>query len=158
MPGEPVLSTQFTPRFSGFAAKVEASFARQKAMHTLGIRIHDIRPGHVELRMSHREDLTQQHGFIHAGILTTALDSACGYAAYSLMEKNAEVLTVEFKTNLLAPAKGDEFAIRAQVFKSGRTLTVSEGKAYAITNGEEKLVASMNCTLMAIIGRKDVQG
>jgi uncharacterized protein (TIGR00369 family) len=99
---------------------------------------------------------TQQHGFMHAGIITTALDSACGYAAFTLMPLDAAVLTVEFKTNLLAPAKGERFIFRAQVIKPGRTLTICEPRALALEGSKEKLVATMTGTLMAVIGRQDV--
>lgn len=119
-------------------------------MTTLGIELSNVAAGIVELMMPFDEQLTQQHGFVHAGIITTALDSACGYAAFSLMPKGAEVLTVEFKTNLLAPAKGNRFAFRADVIKSGRTLLVSEGRAYALQQDQQKLIATMNATLMAV--------
>ena len=101
---------RFDPKDANFEARVRTSFARQTAMATLGIEITGLTPGEVELRMPYAAAYTQQHGFIHAGIITTALDSACGYAAFSLMPSDAEVLTVEFKTNLLAPAKGDRYA------------------------------------------------
>ncbi|MGH1480093.1 MAG: PaaI family thioesterase [Geminicoccales bacterium] len=146
----------FEPRDPDFRDRVGASFARQQAMHTLGIRIKTLAAGAIELEMPFADALTQQHGFIHAGIMTTALDSACGYAAFSLMGKEAEVLTVEFKTNLLAPASGDLFSFRGEVVKSGRTLTVCEAKAFAITGETEKLVATMTGTLMAIQARPDV--
>jgi uncharacterized protein (TIGR00369 family) len=99
---------------------------------------------------------TQQHGFIHAGIITTALDTACGYAAFSLMPDNAAVLTVEFKTNLLAPARGDYFLFRAHVVKPGRTITVCDAQAFAIEGGKEKLVATMTGTLMALFDRDGI--
>ncbi len=117
---------KFEPRDPNFADRVQASFDRQRAMHTLKIRIARLEPGLIELEMPHANEYTQQHGFIHAGIVTTGLDSACGYAAFSLMDAEAAVLTVEFKTNLLAPAKGDRFLFRANVVKPGRTLTVCE--------------------------------
>ena len=99
----------------------------------------------------------QQHGFIHAGIMATVLDSACGYAAFSLMPADAAVLTVEFKTNLLAPAKGERFLFRAHVVKPGRTLTVCDGQAFAVENGaDERLVATMNGTLMALFDRPNI--
>lgn len=147
----------FDPRDPNFTGKVRASFANQRVMETLGIHIHDLQPGRIELRMPFAEAFTQQHGFLHAGILTTALDSACGYAAFSLMAAEAEVLTAEFKTNLLAPAEGSEFAFRATVLKPGRTLTVAEARAFSLSGGGEKLVASMTATLMAVYGRSDVQ-
>ena len=116
--------TRLNPRDTAFEARVRASFARQTAMATLGIEIVSVRAGEVELRMPYAAAYTQQHGFIHAGIITTALDTACGYAAFSLMPDNAAVLTVEFKTNLLGPARGDYFLFRAHVVKPGRTITV----------------------------------
>src|SRR5262249_51699479 len=115
-----------------FDSRVRASFPRQEAMKTLGIEILRVERGAVELAMAYSRSLTQQHGFIHAGIIATALDSACGYAAFSLMPDNAAVLTVEFKINLLAPARGERFSFRSRVVKAGRTLTVCEGQAVAI--------------------------
>lgn len=136
--------------------RVRSSFERQAAMATLGIELARVSPGKVELRMPFAAPYTQQHGFIHAGIITTALDSACGYAAFSLMPPEAAVLTVEFKVNLLAPAQGEDFVFRAEVLKPGRTLTVCEGRAYGLSAGREKLVASMTGTLMALYGRDGV--
>jgi uncharacterized protein (TIGR00369 family) len=141
--------TAFQPSDPNFDKRVRDSFARQKAMRTLGVAIEQLRPGEIELGMAYAEAYTQQHGFMHAGIITAALDSACGYAAYSLMPANADVLTVEFKTNLLAPAKGTRFVFRARVVKPGRTITVCEAQAFAISDGGEKLVATMTGTLMA---------
>jgi uncharacterized protein (TIGR00369 family) len=146
----------FEPRDLDFEARVRASFERQRVMHTLGIRIRALAPGRIELEMPFAADYTQQHGFIHAGIVTTALDSACGYAAFSLMDKDAAVLTVEFKTNLLAPARGEMFLFAAEVVKPGRTLTVCEAKAYAVSGGARKLIATMTGTLMAVTGRDGV--
>jgi len=90
--------------------------------------------------------------------VSTALDSACGYAGFSLMAADAAVLTIEFKINLLAPAKGQRFRMVGTVLKPGRTITVAEGQAYAIDNGQEKLIATMGCTLMAVTGRDTIQG
>ena len=101
-------------------------------MHTLGISIARLEPGEVDLAMDYSADFTQQNGFIHAGIITAGLDNACGIAAFTLMPAGTDILTVEFKTNLLAPAKGERFAFRAHVVKPGRTLTVCEARAYAI--------------------------
>ena len=148
----------FQPADPDYRSRVRDSFHRQKVMHTFAITIKDLSPGYIELEMPFREDLTQQHGFLHAGVIATALDSACGYAAFSLMEAQAEVLTVEFKTNLMRPAKGAHFIFRAEVIKPGRTIIVSEGKAYARNGDQEKLIASMSGTLMAITDREDVQG
>lgn len=164
----------FKPRDPDYRLKVESSFNRQQAMHSLGITIAELRPGFIALEMPHNSDFTQQHGFMHAGIITTALDSACGYAAFSLMEPDAAVLSVEFKANFLAPAEGALFRFEAAVLKPGRTLTVCEAKAYAIQDvgqdaGQDvmqntdsavkgrKLVASMTATIMALAGREDVK-
>jgi uncharacterized protein (TIGR00369 family) len=144
-------SSAFTPKNPLFHARVTESFDRQRAMHSLGIHIARLAAGEIELAMPYDEAFTQQHGLVHAGVLTTALDSACGYAAFSLMPAEAEVLTVEFKTSLLAPAKGERFAFRARVVKSGRTLTFCEASAFAIEAGAEKQVATMSATLMAMM-------
>jgi uncharacterized protein (TIGR00369 family) len=147
----------FQPKDPNFVERVRASFARQRTMQTLGIEIARLEPGEIELTMSYRPDYTQQHGFMHAGIIATALDSACGYAAFSLMPVEAGVLTVEFKTNLLAPAKGDRFLFRAHVVKPGRTLTVCDARALAVDDGaEERLVATMTGTLMALFDRPGI--
>ena len=140
----------YEPKDLRFRERVTESFGRQRAMQTLGISITRLAPGEIELAMPYAPAFTQQHGFVHAGIVTTALDSACGYAAFSLMPADSEVLTVEFKTNLLAPAKGDRFMFRARVVKPGRTLTVCDASAFAIDAGTEKLVATMTGTLMAL--------
>ncbi|MGO9356269.1 MAG: PaaI family thioesterase [Xanthobacteraceae bacterium] len=136
--------------------RVRSSFARQAVMSTLGVEIVRLEAGAIELRMPHAAPFTQQHGFIHAGIISTALDTACGYAAFSLMPAEAAVLTVEFKINLLAPARGEEFRFRARVLKPGRTLTVCEGHAFAVQAGQEKLIASMTGTLMAVHDRAGI--
>ena len=151
----------FAPKDPLFADRVRASFARQRAMHTLGVEITRLAAGEIELAMPYETSFTQQHGFVHAGIMATVLDSACGYAAFSLMPAEAAVLTVEFKTNLLAPAKGERFLFRAQVVKPGRTLTVCEGRAFALENGaqtgsQERLVASMSGTLVALYDRPNI--
>jgi uncharacterized protein (TIGR00369 family) len=146
----------FQPKDPNFADRVRASFARQRMMQTLGVEIAQLAPGEIELAMPYGVAFTQQHGFIHAGVMATVLDSACGYAAFSLMPVEAAVLTVEFKINLLAPAKGERFLFRAQVVKPGRTLTVSDGRAFAVDGGSEKLVATMNGTLMAVYDRPNI--
>lgn len=119
-------------------------------MKTLGIELVSVEAGKVEFNLPFQTSLTQQHGFIHAGITSTAMDSACGYAAFSLMPANAEVLTIEYKVNLLSPARGDSFKIIGAVLKAGRTVTVAQAEAYARFNGKEKLVAQMTGTLMSI--------
>jgi len=146
------------PRDSQFAQRVRESFARQGAMHTLGARLGLLEPGAVDIELDWAQALTQQHGFLHAGMISTALDSACGYAAFTLMPADAAVLTIEFKINLLAPAQGERFRMEGRVLKPGRTITVSEGRAYALSGGQEKLVATMGCTLMTVTGRQEIQG
>jgi uncharacterized protein (TIGR00369 family) len=146
----------FEPRDPDFRARVAASFARQNAMATLGIALVRVEPGEVEVAFAHHDDLTQQHGFIHAGILATALDTACGYAAFSLMASDAAVLSIEFKINLLAPARGDRFRFVGRVVKPGRTITVCEAQAISCSGDESKLVATMTATMMAVFDREGV--
>jgi uncharacterized protein (TIGR00369 family) len=111
------------PRNPHFEQAVRASFAGQPLMATIGARLTRVAAGETEIRLPFRSDLTQQHGFLHAGVVTSALDSACGYAAFSLMPEGVGVLTVEFKTNLLAPARGEELIARGRVVRAGRTIT-----------------------------------
>jgi uncharacterized protein (TIGR00369 family) len=144
---------RFEPKNPDFREVATATFAAQRAMKTLGIRIARLEPGEVDLAMEYAPEFSQQNGFVHAGIITAGLDNACGIAAFTLMPPGAEILTVEFKTNLLAPAKGERFAFRGLVVKPGRTLTVCEGRAYAMNDGAESLVATMTGTLMAIMPR-----
>ena len=143
----------FEPKNPDFRQVATATFAAQRAMQTLGIKIARLEPGEVDLAMDYAPEYSQQNGFVHAGIITAGLDNACGIAAFTLMPAGAGILTVEFKTNLLAPAKGERFAFRALVVKPGRTLTVCEGRAYALNDGVESLVATMTGTLMAIMPR-----
>jgi len=147
---------RFTPKDENFDGRVRTSFARQTAMATLGIEIADLKPGEIELRMPYAIAYTQQHGFVHAGIITTALDTACGYAAFSLMPDDAAVLTVEFKANLIAPARGEFFLFRAQVVKPGRTITFCDAQAFGSEEGKEKLVANMSGTFMALFDRNGI--
>ena len=123
-------------------------------MRTLGISIARMEPGEVDLAMDYAAEFTQQNGFVHAGIITAGLDNACGIAAFTLMPAGSDILTVEFKTNLLAPARGERFVFRAMVVKPGRTLTICEGRAYAIQDGNETLIATMTGTLMALPRRE----
>src|SRR5690349_18256596 len=143
------------PADPDYAARVRASFERQPAMRTLGATLESVAPGRVVLAMAHRDALTQQHGYLHAGILATALDSACGYAAFSLMPADAAVLTIEFKTNLLAPARGPGFRFEGEVVKAGRTISVVDGRAFELdaAGGAPKLVATMSATVMTVVGR-----
>ena len=151
-------STIFEPRCLNYAERVRNSFDLQGAMHTMGARLGAIAPGAVDIDLDWAQGLTQQHGFLHAGMLAAALDSACGYAGFTLMGDDAAVLTIEFKINLLAPARGERFRMDGRVIKPGRTITVCEGRAFAVDNQQEKLVATMGCTLMAVTGRDNIQG
>ena len=138
--------------------KIHDSFAKQGAMHTLGATIARVEHGEVELHMPFAATLTQQHGFIHAGMLSTLLDTACGFAAVTTMPLDSGILTIEFKINLLAPAKGQFFKAIGRVRKAGRTIVVAEGDVFAVNDGVEKLVATMSATEMVIVGRADVKG
>jgi uncharacterized protein (TIGR00369 family) len=147
------------PADTEFERRTRDSFARQAAMRTLGAALHSVAPGQVALTMAHREALTQQHGFLHAGMIAAALDSACGYAAFTLMPADAAVLTIEFKVNLLAPARGPLLRIEGQVIKPGRTITVVEGRAFQHEPRSDilKLVATMTATIMTVRGREGLR-
>lgn len=151
-------SPAFEVRSPRYADRVRDSFALQGAMQTLGARLARIEPGAVDIELDWAAGLTQQHGFLHAGMVATALDSACGYAGFTLMGDDAAVLTIEFKINLLAPAQGERFRMEGRVLKPGRTITVTEGRAYAVGAQGDKLVATMGCTLMAVTGRDNIRG
>jgi uncharacterized protein (TIGR00369 family) len=156
----------FQPRDPDFEHRVRTSFARQAAMRTLGVRLQRVAPGEVDLAFPFRADLTQQHGFIHAGVVTAVVDSACGYAALSLMEPGAAVLTVEFKVQLLAPARGAWFLALGRVVRAGRTLTVVAGDLRALAdepdigapgvNDRGDAVALLTGTMMAVRDRPDL--
>jgi uncharacterized protein (TIGR00369 family) len=141
------------PKDPNFEARVRASFDKQRFMATIGASLARVAPGEVDIEVPVREELTQQHGFLHAGALATAADSACGYAALSLMPPGAAVLSIEFKINMLAPAAGERVVARGRVLKPGRTISVCWGEVSAISNGEEKLVATMVATMMTVEGR-----
>jgi uncharacterized protein (TIGR00369 family) len=130
-----------------FRQRVLTDFGRQKVMKTMGITLESVEPGEVQLQVPFRDDLTQQNGYLHAGVLSTALDTACGFSAYTLMSNDASVLTIENKINLLRPAKNGPFRVAARVIKPGRTVIVSEGQLYDVGG---KLVATMSATNMAV--------
>jgi uncharacterized protein (TIGR00369 family) len=138
-----------TPADPDFATRVRASFERQAFMATLGARLGQVEPGRVTIELRHRTDLTQQHGFLHAGVLASIADSACGYAALSLMPAGAAVLSVEFKINLMKPARGTLFQARAAVVRAGRTLTVCSAEVDA----DGAVVALMQATIMTVVDR-----
>jgi uncharacterized protein (TIGR00369 family) len=142
--------SHFEPKNPDYRAVAAATFDRQQAMRTLGIAIARLEAGEVDLTMPYSAAWTQQNGLVHAGIITSGLDTACGIAAFTLMPADCDVLTVEFKTNLLAPARGERFVFRAHVVKPGRTLTVCEAQAFAVQDSVESLIATMTGTLMAL--------
>ena len=144
------------PRDPAYDARVRASFARQRFMATLGATLERVEPGEVAIAFGFRDDLTQQHGYLHAGVMTAIADSACGYAALTLMEPNAGVLAVEFKINLVAPAKAPRFLAVARVARSGRTLTVCTCEVLAEVEGARTTIALMQGTMMAVRGREGV--
>lgn len=150
--------SRFEPQDPDFERRVRDSFVRQRVMETLGARLTHVGPGVADIELPFRLDLTQQHGFVHAGIVATIADSACGYAAYTLMPPDAAVLSVEFKVNLLSPAKGELVVARGRVRKSGRTISVCEGDVFARADGEEKLVATMVGTMMTVRDRPHLAG
>jgi uncharacterized protein (TIGR00369 family) len=140
-----------------FEERVRQSFSRQVFMSTLGAELAAVVQGGVEIRLPFSPNLTQQNGYLHAGAVTAVLDSACGYAALTMAAEDKDVLSVEFKVNLLAPAAGEVFAARAQVKRAGRTLTVCTADAFAIRDGKEKVVATMLATIMAVpVGKSGV--
>ena len=141
---------RFEPKNPDYRAIATATFDGQRAMQSLGMSIARLEPGEVDLAMPYSPAWTQQNGFVHAGVITAGLDTACGIAAFTLMPANSDILTVEFKTNLLAPASGDRFVFRARVVKPGRTLTVCDAQAFAEHGGAENLIATMTGTLMAL--------
>ena len=147
---------RFEPRDPEFEAKVRESFGRQTAMQTLGAVIGRVEPGVVEIEMPCRADLAQEHGSMHGGIVTAIVDSACGFAAFSLSAPETGILTVEYKVNFIAPAKGDRLLARGEVVRPGAAVTVCKGDVLAYDGGEEKLVASMLMTMMLMPNRPDL--
>ncbi len=148
---------QFEPKDKNYKSKVEESFNRQEVMRTINASLSKIEPGKVEIELQYSPEITQQHGFVHAGIVSTVIDTACGYAALSLMPEDAGVLSIEFKVNLLAPAKGELFKATGVVRKPGKTIVVTEGELIAYNGDAEKLVATMVATMMCITGRDNIK-
>ncbi|HEX5666184.1 MAG TPA: PaaI family thioesterase [Hyphomicrobium sp.] len=140
----------FQPEDPGFADRVRRSFGLQTVMVTIGAELRTVNPGSVEIVLPFRADLCQQHGFLHAGIVATLVDSACGYAALTLMSAEAAVLTVEFKANFLAPAKGREFIARGRVVRPGKRISVCTGEVLAFSDGGEKTICLMQATMASL--------
>ena len=133
--------------------RVRASFAKQRIMETIGATLTHVGDGEVHISVPVTPGLTQQHGYLHAGVLATIADSACGYAALSVMPDDAAVLSIEFKINMLAPAQGTQVVARARVVKAGRTISVCSADVFALGETGEKLVATMSGTMMVVRGR-----
>jgi uncharacterized protein (TIGR00369 family) len=131
-----------------FAERIKLSFAEQSVMNLIGAELIKVSAGEIDIKLPFRRDLTQQDGFLHAGIVTAIVDSACGYAAYSLMPAETKVLSVEFKVNLLSPAVGDYFVAEGRVIKAGKTLTVARGDVFAFRAESKKLIATMLATMI----------
>jgi uncharacterized protein (TIGR00369 family) len=136
--------------------RVRDSLDRQGLMATLGVELTAIERGRVDLALGYDDRFTQQHGFLHAGAVASVLDSACGYAAYSVMPPDASVLTVSYTINLLAPAAGERFTMTGQVVRAGRTLVVCRGEAFA--DGADRPFAAMQATMTALYDRPGING
>ncbi len=145
-----------TVRDPGYAQRVRDSFARQQFMATLGATLERVTPGEVCIAVPFSVALTQQHGFLHAGVVASVIDSACGYAALTLMEPGAGVMSVEFKVNLLAPAAGRRFVAVGRVVRSGRTITACQGELRAVQDDGEVVVAVLQGTMMAVRDRAGI--
>lgn len=141
---------RFQPPDPDYAARCRASFGRQQAMRLIGARMSNVQPGLVDIELAYRDDLTQQKGYIHGGIVGMIADSACGYAAYSLMPASSSLVTVEYKINLLAPAVGEMMLAHGEVLKAGRRLTITRGDVYARKAGNSVHVAAVQQTLMML--------
>ncbi len=144
------------PRGVDDEQRIRSSFAKQGLMATLGASLGTVTPGFVEVVLTPSPAVSQQHGFVHAGAVSSIADSAAGYAALSLMPPGRGVLTTEFKINLVAPAMGERVVARGEVVKSGRRLTLAQARVFAQSGGQEKLVALLTATLMTIEGQEGV--
>jgi len=145
------------PADPGWDERVRAAFARQRFMSMISAVIVRVAPGEVAIDLPFDWELTQQHGFVHGGVIAAGLDTACGFAASTLMPADAGVLTVEMKTNFLAPALGERFRFTARVRRAGRTVTFVEADAIAVADGRARTVATMQATMMTVRGRDDVR-
>ena len=145
----------FRPRDPNYAARVRASFDLQHAMALIGAKMAVVEPGYAEIHLPYREGITQQHGFIHGGVVGMIADSAAGYAAMTLVSASASVLTVEYKMNLVAPADGEKLIARGKVVRPGRTLVVTQAEVFAVKDGKEKLCALMQQTIMVMHGKEE---
>ncbi|PKV50323.1 uncharacterized protein (TIGR00369 family) [Aquimarina sp. MAR_2010_214] len=146
---------KFEPKSDTYKKKVKESFERQQFMKLINAQLIDVQPGYCEIHVPYHSSLTQQHGFFHAGIISTIADNTAGYAGFSLMEENSSVLTVEFKINLMAPGDGELLIGKSSVLKNGRTLTICKSEVFIIKNGVEKLCAAAQLTLIELKNSSD---
>lgn len=146
---------EFKPKYVDFKQKVEDSFNRQEFMKLINAKLITVKPGFCEIHIPYHSNLTQQHGFFHAGIISTIADNTAGYAGFSLMEEHSSILTVEFKLNLMSPGDGELLIGRSNVIKNGRTLTICRSEVYVVKNGVEKLCAAAQSTLIELKDRLD---
>ncbi len=142
----------FEPRDPDYARRVRECFDAQPVMATIGARLEEVAPGLCTIALAWRRDITQQDGFLHAGILATLADSACGFAAFSLMPADARVLSIEFKINMLSPAVGPRFLARGEVIRAGRNISACRGEVLAVGDTDTKAVAAMQATMMTVRG------
>ncbi|OPL11443.1 MAG: hypothetical protein AVO38_04615 [delta proteobacterium ML8_D] len=145
----------FEPLDKNYVQKVRSSFQRQKFMEFIGARLAEVHPGYCEIHLPYKKELSQQHGFFHAGVIGTLADNSGGYAAFTLMPPRASILTVEYKLNILAPGDGELLIARAQVIKAGRTLTICRPEVFVVKDGYETMSAAALMTLIALPGKSD---
>ena len=145
----------FEPLKPNYIQRVRSSFQRQKFMEFIGAKLAEVRPGYCEIHLPYKKELSQQHGFFHAGIIGTLADNSGGYAAFTLMPLDSSILTVEYKLNLVAPGDGELLIARAQVIKAGRTLTICRPEVFVVKDGCEKMSAAALMTLIALPGTPD---
>jgi len=150
------LRPKWSPADPGYDARVRSSFARQGAMRTLGAKLETVEPGRCAISLVPRPEVSQQHGHVHAGVVAAIADSACGYAGYTLFPPDSSVLTVEYKLNLLSPARGERIVAEGEVVKSGRTLVIARGEVHAEEGGKRTLVAIIQQTLIVMHGKADL--
>jgi len=149
------MKPEFKAKSINFKRKVEESFNRQKFMKLINAKLVDVKPGYCEIHVPYNLNLTQQHGFFHAGIISTIADNAAGYASFSLMEDNSSILTVEFKLNLISVGDGEMLIGKSNVLKNGRTLTICRSEVFIVKNGIEKLCAASQSTLIELKNKSD---
>lgn len=142
---------KFSPQDPHYVQRIEQSFGQQAIMRTLGAELRTVAPGTCQIVLPFQQALTQQDGFLHAGVVTSIVDSACGYAAFTLMPADSRVLTVEFKVNFLSPAQGERFIATGTVLKAGKTITVCEGHVVAQQGSEEQRIAAMQATMICVL-------